>query len=66
MVTACLFVAVVKEKDPIIAELAHIPGTDRISNIICRSPEQTMRNCPKMEIQLGCHKTTGLLAWYLE
>ena len=60
------FVAVVKEKDPIIAELAYIPGTDRISKIICRSPERTMRNYLKMEIQIGKNKTTGLLAWYLE
>ncbi|MBP59914.1 MAG: hypothetical protein CMJ62_00185 [Planctomycetaceae bacterium] len=60
------FVAVVKEKDPIIAELAFIPGTDRISKIICRSPERTMRNYLKMDIQIGKNKNTGLLAWYLE
>jgi len=60
------FVAIVKEKDPMIAELSYKPGTGRTSSLILRSPKQTLGNYLDMDIQINTKKTMGLLAWYLK
>ena len=63
------FVAIVKKKTPIIAELEYIPGTDNIKEIICRSPRDTLLTYPDMSIYTSSNekaKPIGLLTWYLK
>ena len=60
------FVAIVKEKDPMIAELSYHPGTERTSSLILRSPKHTIDNYLDMEIQINTEKKMKLLAWYLK
>ena len=58
--------ALVKKKTPVIAEIIYQPNTDRIQNVICRTPTETRENYADMLIAPCAKKTVNLLKWYLK
>ena len=66
------FVCVVKEKNPMVAQVFYYSGTDRIQEVICRSHEDTKATFLEMRVVVEASNdpkkppaTSPLLAWYL-
>ena len=66
------FVCVIKEKNPMVAQICYYEGTDRIQEVICRSHEDTKTTFLEMRVAVGASNdpkkppvTNPLLAWYL-
>ena len=57
------FVAIVKEKDPMIADISYHPGTERTKSLILRSPKQTIGNYLDMEIKIN-DDVRSVPGWY--
>jgi len=63
------FVCITDGSSAMVAQVFYFPGTDRVQDVVCRSPQQTAATFPTMPIVVGADRkkqpvTAPLLSWY--